>query len=161
MTVVVLFYRTDLPYSVKTRPWHVWANRLPKPLKELKLLLISKHQFASGQTLKLENQFGFLTPELILYLGGHPIEASGNLLSPQRTGGPDRHRASVVLTRPPSKAHHRRAEISPWATSWLGHTLFAATLVNGKPVGLRYSRHWLSRRTPPSPLQRGVDQGSL
>jgi hypothetical protein len=54
MTVVVLFYRTNFPYSVKTRPWHVWANRLPKPLEELQLLLISEHQFASGQTLKLE-----------------------------------------------------------------------------------------------------------
>jgi hypothetical protein len=80
MTVVVLFYRTNFPYSVKTCPWHVWVNRLPKPLEELQLLLIAEHLFASGQALKLEDEFGFLTPELLLDLSRHLIEASGNLL---------------------------------------------------------------------------------
>jgi hypothetical protein len=40
MTKVVLLHRANLPYSVKTRPWHVRANRLPKPLEELQFLLL-------------------------------------------------------------------------------------------------------------------------
>jgi hypothetical protein len=53
---------------------------LPKPLEQLKLLLISEHQFASGGTLELKDEFGFLTPELLLDLGGHPIEPIRDLL---------------------------------------------------------------------------------
>ena len=46
--------------------------------------------------------------------------------------------------------------------SCLGDTLSAATLVDGKPLGLRHSRLWLSRRrTPPSPPRAAVDRGSL
>jgi len=46
---------------------------LPKPPEELKLLLISEHHLASGGTLELEDEFGLLTPELLLDLGSHPI----------------------------------------------------------------------------------------
>ena len=35
MTVVVLLYRTNLSYSVKTHPWCIRVDRLPKPLEEL------------------------------------------------------------------------------------------------------------------------------
>src|SRR5918997_1668628 len=80
MMVVVLLYRTDLPYSVKTCPRRLRANSLAKPLEDLQLLLISEHRLASGQTLKLQDEFGFLTPKLLLDLGGHPIEAGGLLL---------------------------------------------------------------------------------
>src|SRR5215211_285850 len=80
MTVVMLLYRTNLPYSVETRPWHVRVNRLAKLPEELQLLLISEHHLASGGTLELEHEFGFLTPELLLDLCGHPIEPCGDLL---------------------------------------------------------------------------------
>ena len=33
MTVIVLPYRTNLPYSVETRPWHIWVNGVAKPLE--------------------------------------------------------------------------------------------------------------------------------
>src|SRR5918992_958270 len=78
MMVVVLLYRTDLPYSVKTCPRRLRANSLAKPLEDLQLLLISEHRLASGQTLKLQDEFGFLTPKLLLDLGGHPIKPSGH-----------------------------------------------------------------------------------
>src|SRR5215204_1206557 len=80
MTKVVLFYRTDLSHSVKTRPWCIRIQGLPKPLEDLQLLLLTEHHLASGATLELENQFGFLTPELILDLPSHPIEPIGDLL---------------------------------------------------------------------------------
>src|SRR5215216_5782684 len=80
MTKVVLLYRADLSHSVKTYPWCIRIQGLPKPLLELELLLISEHQFASGATLELEHEFGFLTVKLLLDLGGHPIEAIGDLL---------------------------------------------------------------------------------
>jgi hypothetical protein len=80
MTKVVLLYRTDLPYGVETRPWHIRTNRLAKPLLELELLLLTEHRLASGQTLKLEHEVGFLTSELVLDLGCHPIEPCGDLL---------------------------------------------------------------------------------
>ncbi len=80
MMVVVLLYRANLPYSVKTRPWHVRANGLAKPLEQLQLLLITEHHLASGGTLELKDEFGFLAPKLLLDLGGHPIEAGGDLL---------------------------------------------------------------------------------
>ena len=35
MTVVVLLHRTNLPCRVKTRPWCIRVDRLPKPLEEL------------------------------------------------------------------------------------------------------------------------------
>ena len=80
MNVVMLFNRTNLPYGVKTHPWHVRVNGLAKPLEQLKLLLLPEHQLASGHTLKLKDEFGLLTPKLLLDLGGHPIEAGGDLL---------------------------------------------------------------------------------
>src|SRR5687768_17107660 len=80
MTVVVLLYRANLPYCVETRPWHVRFNGLPKPLEQLELLLLTEHQFASGRTLKLEDKLRLGTSELLLDLGGHPIEPSGDLL---------------------------------------------------------------------------------
>src|SRR5918992_5792325 len=80
MTKVVLLHRTDLPPSVITRPWHVRVNRLPKLPEEVQLLLIAEHHLASGGTLELEDEFGFLTPELVLDLSGHPIEPSGEFL---------------------------------------------------------------------------------
>jgi hypothetical protein len=42
MAKIVLLHRANLPYGVKTRPWHVRANRLPKPLEELQLLLLTE-----------------------------------------------------------------------------------------------------------------------
>src|SRR5687768_11657028 len=54
---IVLLYRSNLSYGVKTHPWHVRANGLPKPPEELLFLLLTEHQFASGHTLKLENEF--------------------------------------------------------------------------------------------------------
>src|SRR5215210_7575250 len=80
MTKVMLLYRTNLPYSVKTRPWHVRPNRLPKLPEELEFLLLPEQKFASGQTLELKDEFGFLTSELLFDLLGHPIEPSGDLL---------------------------------------------------------------------------------
>jgi hypothetical protein len=71
--VVVLLYRTNLSYGVETRPWCFRANRLAKLLENLQLLLLTEHRLASGHALKLENEFGFLTPELVLYLSSHPI----------------------------------------------------------------------------------------
>jgi hypothetical protein len=32
INTIVLLYRTNLPYGVKTHPWHVRANGLPKLL---------------------------------------------------------------------------------------------------------------------------------
>ena len=80
MNVVMLLYRSNLPYGVKTHPWHVRANGLAKPLEQPQLLLLTEHQLASGHTLKLEDEFGLLIPKLLLDLGSHPIEASGDLL---------------------------------------------------------------------------------
>src|SRR5215216_6979594 len=80
MTKVVLLYRADLSHSVKTYPWCIRIQGLPKPLLELELLLISEHQFASGATLELEHEFGFLTVKLVLDLGCHSIEPIGDLL---------------------------------------------------------------------------------
>src|SRR5215203_3661094 len=79
MLVVVLLNRTDLPYSVETCPGCIQANRLAKLLEKLQLLLLTEHRLASGHALKLENEFGFLTPELLLDLSRHPIEPSGHL----------------------------------------------------------------------------------
>jgi hypothetical protein len=80
MTKVVLLYRTNLPYGVKPSPWHVWANGLSKPLENLQLLLLTEQKFASGQTLKLKDAFGFLISELLFDLPRHPIEPRGVLL---------------------------------------------------------------------------------
>src|SRR5215204_5820185 len=80
MTKVVFLYRTDLPCSVKTRPWRIRTNRLPKLLQDLRFLLISEHHLASGGTLELKDEFGFLTPKLLLDLSSHPIEACSDLL---------------------------------------------------------------------------------
>src|SRR5919112_1229277 len=80
MNVVMLLYRTDLPYGVKTHPWHVRTNRFPKPLEQLQLLLLPEHHVASGHTLKLKDEFGLLTPKLLLDLLGHPIEPCGDSL---------------------------------------------------------------------------------
>ena len=71
--VVVLLYRTNLSYGVETRPWCFRTNRLAKPLENLQLLWLTKHRLASGHALKLENEFGFLTTELVLDLPSHPI----------------------------------------------------------------------------------------
>src|SRR5918993_2280395 len=80
MAKVVLLYRADLSYSVKTHPWCIWIQGLPKPLEDLQLLLLTKHRLASGGTLELEHEVGFPTVKLILDLGCHPIEAIGDLL---------------------------------------------------------------------------------
>src|SRR5918993_5653300 len=80
MAKVVLLYRADLSYSVKTHPWCIWIQGLPKPLENLQLLLLTKHRLASGATLELEHEVWFLTPKLLLDLGCHPIEAIGDLL---------------------------------------------------------------------------------
>src|ERR671921_2571971 len=80
MTKVVFFHRTYLPCSVKTRPWRTRTHRLPELLQDLQFLLIAEHHLASGGTLELEDEFGLLTPELILDLGGHSIEPIGDLL---------------------------------------------------------------------------------
>jgi hypothetical protein len=61
MNVVMLLYRTNLPYGVKTHPWHIRTNRMAKPLEELQLLLLPEHQLASGNTLKLKDEFGLGT----------------------------------------------------------------------------------------------------
>ena len=70
MLVVVLLYRINLPYSVETCPWCFRANGLAKLLEDLHLLLLTEHRLASGHVLKLENEVGFLTPKLVLDLGG-------------------------------------------------------------------------------------------
>src|SRR5215203_2934344 len=80
MAKIVLLHRTNLPYGVKTRPWHVRTNGLPKPLEDLPFLLLTEQKFAPGQTLKLKDKFGLLTPKLLLDLLGHPLEPSGDLL---------------------------------------------------------------------------------
>src|SRR5215210_7410040 len=80
MMVVVLLYRADLPRSVITRPWHVRVNGSPELPEELQLLLLAEHHLSPGGTLELEDQFGFLTPKLVLDLGCHPIEPIRDLL---------------------------------------------------------------------------------
>ena len=79
MLVIVLLYRSNLSYGVETRPWCFRANRLAKLLEDLQLLLLTQHRIASGHALKLQNEFGFLTPRLLLDLSGHPIEPCGHL----------------------------------------------------------------------------------
>src|SRR5918999_4949477 len=74
MMVVVLLYRADLPCTVITRPWHLRVNGSPKLPEELQFLLLAEHHLAPGGTLKLKDEFGFLTPELLLDLPSHPIE---------------------------------------------------------------------------------------
>ncbi len=69
----MLLYRTDLPPSVKTSPWHIRVKRLPKLPEELQLLLIAEHHLASGGTLELENEFGLVAFKLLLDLSCHPI----------------------------------------------------------------------------------------
>ncbi len=71
--VVVFLYRANLPRTVITRPWSIRIQGLPKPLEELQLLLLTEHILAPGGTLELENEFGFLTPKLVLDLPCHPI----------------------------------------------------------------------------------------
>ena len=73
MMVVVLLYRANLPRTVITRPWHVRVNGSPKVPEQLQLLLITEHHLAPGGALELEDEFGFLTPKLLLDLRGHPI----------------------------------------------------------------------------------------
>src|ERR687889_858720 len=80
MMVIVLLYRTYLPRTVITRPWHVRVNGSPKLPEELQLLLLAQHHLASGGTLELEDEFGFLTLKLVLDLSGHPIKPSGEFL---------------------------------------------------------------------------------
>src|SRR5215212_10454857 len=80
MTIVMLLDRANLSYGVKTRPRHIRANGLPKLPEELQLLLLSEHHPPSGGTLELEDEFGFLTPKLLLDLGCHPIESGADLL---------------------------------------------------------------------------------
>src|SRR5918995_1675682 len=80
MTKVVFLYRTNLPRTVITRPWHLRVNGSPKLLEELQFLLLTEHHLASGGTLKLKDEFGFLTSELLLDLLGHPIEPCCELL---------------------------------------------------------------------------------
>src|SRR5829696_8844170 len=80
MTKVVFLYWTNLPCSVKSRPWRIWTDRLPKLLQDLQFFLLAEHHLASGGTLELEDEFGFGTPKLLLDLLGHPIEACGDLL---------------------------------------------------------------------------------
>ena len=72
--VVVLLYRANLPRTVITRPWHVRVNGSPKLPEELQFLLLAEHHLASGGTLKLKDEFGFLTLKLVLDLPSHPIE---------------------------------------------------------------------------------------
>ena len=79
MLVVVLLHRTNLSYGVETCPWCFRANRLAKLLENLQLLLLTKHRLASGHALKLEDEFGFLTPKLVLDLPSHAIEPSCHL----------------------------------------------------------------------------------
>src|SRR5687767_5651896 len=74
MTKVVFLYRTNLPRTVITCPWHLRVNGSPKLPEELQFLLLAEHHLAPGGTLELEDEVGFLTPELFLDLLGHPIE---------------------------------------------------------------------------------------
>jgi hypothetical protein len=76
----VLLYRSNLPYGVKPNPWHLRPNGLSKPLEVLHLLLLTEQRFASGKTLKLKDEVGFLTPESLCDLPSHPIEPRGDLL---------------------------------------------------------------------------------
>src|SRR5918994_4474205 len=76
----MLLHRTNFPESIETRPWHLRANRLPELLEQLQLLLFAEHHLASGGTVELENEFGLLTPDLLLDLPSHPIEPSSNFL---------------------------------------------------------------------------------
>ena len=80
MHAVMLLHWTDLTYGVETRPWHTRTNRLAKTLEELQFLLLTEHHLASGGTVELENEFGFLTPDLLLDLPSHPIEPIGDFL---------------------------------------------------------------------------------
>jgi hypothetical protein len=80
VTVVVLLHRTNLPPSVKTRPWHVRVNRLAKLPEELQLLLLTEQHLPSGGTLKLKEEFRLVAIKLLLDLSGHPIEPSGEFL---------------------------------------------------------------------------------
>src|ERR687891_270008 len=73
MSKVVFLYRTNLPRTVITRPWHVRVNGSPELPEELQLLLLTEHFLASGGTLELENEVGLFAFELLLYLSGHPI----------------------------------------------------------------------------------------
>src|SRR5918999_1541838 len=73
MMVVVLLYRTNLPCTVITCPWHLRVNGSPKVPEELQLILLTEHVLPSGGTLELKDEFGVVTPELLLDLGGHPI----------------------------------------------------------------------------------------
>jgi hypothetical protein len=47
VVAIVLAHRADLPISIKTRPWYVRTDRLPKLPEEFKFLLITEHQLAS------------------------------------------------------------------------------------------------------------------
>ena len=47
MVAVVFVHRADLPESVKTRPWRLRTDRLPKLPEEPQLLLITEHQLTS------------------------------------------------------------------------------------------------------------------
>src|SRR5215213_3461396 len=80
MMVVVLLHRADLPSTVITRPWHVRVNGSPKLPEVLQLLLLAEHHLASGGTLELKDEFGFLTLKLVLDLSGHPIKPSDEFL---------------------------------------------------------------------------------
>src|SRR5918992_4856671 len=64
INAIVLLYRSNLSYGVETHPWHVRANGLSKPPEKLQLLLLTEHQFASGHTLELENEFRLGTIQL-------------------------------------------------------------------------------------------------
>ena len=44
----MLRYRSNLSYGVKTHPWHVRANGLPKPPEKVQLLLLTEHHALSG-----------------------------------------------------------------------------------------------------------------
>src|SRR5918994_264724 len=80
MTVVMLLYRTDLPPSVKTRPWHIRVKRLPKLPEELQLLLIAEHHLSPGGTLELEDEVRLVALKLVLDLRSNPIKPSGEFL---------------------------------------------------------------------------------
>src|SRR5215203_3458481 len=80
MTIVMLLYRANLSYGVKTRPRHIRANGLPKLPEELQLLLLAEHHLASGGTLELKDEFRFGSLKLLLDLSGHPIEPGGEFI---------------------------------------------------------------------------------
>src|SRR5918993_5308783 len=73
MTKVVFLYRTNLPCTVITRPWHLRVNGSPKLPEELQFLLLTEHLLASVGTLELEDEVGLFAFELLLDLLGHPI----------------------------------------------------------------------------------------